>query len=63
MKFVQNIIKEFIYKEPQILLGRWRFVGVQKNNTDLIQLKIKNKMSRYNLRNTQKDLNKNHLEV
>tara|TARA_E500000178_G_C16985473_1_gene737984 strand:+ start:258 stop:428 length:171 start_codon:yes stop_codon:yes gene_type:complete len=32
--------------QPQ-LLGRWRFVGTQKNGMDLLDIKLINKRNRY----------------
>ena len=55
MRFLEKLTRIFnshileISRQTQpTLLGRWRFVGSQKQEYDLLELKMKNKMKRYN---------------
>ena len=40
-------IKAQYKTEPQTLLGRWRYVGSQKNDLDILEIKMKNKSKRF----------------
>lgn len=46
MKIVKSILNNLISQQPKTLLGRWRFVGAQKNDTDILTLKMVNKKNR-----------------
>ena len=40
-------IKAQYKTEPPTLLGRWRYVGSQKNDLDILEIKMKNKSKRF----------------
>ena len=47
-RILNSNILEIPRQSQPTLLGRWRFVGSQKQEYDLLELKMKNKMKRYN---------------
>ena len=47
MTFIRNIISSITMNNQPQLLGRWRFVGTQKNGMDLLDIKLINKRNRY----------------
>ena len=44
---ISNYIKNLTSTNQNALLGRWRYVGSQKNGIDILEIKMKNKQKRY----------------
>lgn len=47
MTLIRNILNNLITNNQPQLLGRWRYVGSQKNGIDLLEIKLINKRNRY----------------
>ena len=47
MKLLSSLIETIIHKPKPTLLGRWRYVGSQKNGVDILEIKLKNKQKRH----------------
>ena len=49
MKTLRKLVEVLsISQQPKTLLGRWRYVGSQKEDNDIISLKARSKMERHN---------------
>ena len=44
---ISNYIKNLTSTNQNALLGRWRYVGSQKNGIDILEIKMKNKQKRH----------------
>ena len=40
MKLISSLIDSLITKPKPTLLGRWRYVGSQKNGVDILEIKL-----------------------
>lgn len=47
MKLLLSLIDSLIRKPQPTLLGRWRYVGSQKNGVDILEIKLHNKKNRH----------------